>query len=83
MNTETRKALKAIKQRVVDFFFIYFDVKTSRAVDRHPETAVAMIREAIEDGIPTKSRLTIYAAALRDALEYQRLLLAEEAKAAL
>lgn len=82
MTRETRKAMKAIKQRVVDFFFIYFDSKTSRTIDRHPEIAVSMIREAIADGIPTRSRLTIYAAALRDALEYQRLVLADDAKAA-
>lgn len=83
MNTETRKTLKAMKQRLVDFFFVYYDHKTSRHVFNHPEDSVTLIREAIETGLGSRSRLTIYASALRDALEYQRLLLERNAKAAL
>lgn len=82
-DTQTRKAMKSLKQGLTDFFFIYYDKKTSRAIFNHPENAVPMIREAIADGLGSRSRLTIYASALRDALEYQRLLLEREAKVAL
>lgn len=83
MNRETRKTLKGMKQKLVDFFFVYYDLKISRHVFNHPEDSVTLIREAIDSGINSRSRLTIYAGALRDAIEYQSLLLAENQKAAL
>jgi hypothetical protein len=83
MNRETRKVMKELKQRLTDFFFIYYDHKTSRHIYNHPENAVPMIREAISTGITSRSRLAIYGTALRDSLEYQRLLLEENQRKAL
>jgi hypothetical protein len=83
MKRETRNAMNYLRQSVVEFFFVYFDQKTSRKVHNHPELAIPMIKEAMLEGMPTKSRLTIYAAALRDALEYERLRLEAEAAKAL
>jgi hypothetical protein len=78
MNRETRKILNEKKQRLVDFFYVYFDEKTSKKVRNHPDLAVPLIREEIAVGIPSRSRLTVYAEALRDALEYQVAVLAAE-----
>lgn len=75
MKRDTRKVLNVLKQQLVEFFFVYFDEKTSRRVKNHPEEAIPLIREEIAVGIASRSRMTIYASALRDALEYQRLLL--------
>lgn len=83
MTRDTRKAMNYLKQSVVDFFFVYFDQKTSRRVFNHPELAIPMIKAAMLDGSPNKTRLTIYASALRDALEYERLRLEIEAAKAL
>lgn len=82
MKRDTRKAMNYLKQRVVDFFFVYFDQKTSRKVFNRPEIAIPMIKTAMLDGSPNKTRLTIYASALRDAVEYERLRLADSAETA-
>lgn len=67
--------MKSLKQQVVEFVYVYFDEKTSKRIDKYPEEAIPMIREAIETGIATRSRLTVYADALRNAVELQRLIL--------
>lgn len=74
MDKETRLRIKEKKQSLVDFFYVYFDEKISKQVDRHPELAIPMIREAIQDGVPQgRSRLMAYAAALSTAVELQSL----------
>lgn len=73
MNIDTKKQMKEIKTRIVDFFWVYFDEKTAKNIDRHPENAIVVIRTAIIDGLPTKERLSIYASALSDAVLYQGL----------
>lgn len=75
MNRETRNTMKALKSSLVDFFYVYFDEATSKKIRNHPEMAIPMIREEISIGIASRSRVAIYAAALRDAVEYQRLAL--------
>lgn len=62
-----------IKQRLVDFFWVYYDEKTSKNVDRHPEVAVPMLREAIKRGLSSDARLRAYARALSDAVSLQGL----------
>lgn len=75
MNRELRENMKNLKKRLYDFFFVYFDEKLARKMDNHPDLAIPTIKEAMLDksyGF-NKGRLTNYACALRDAVEYQRL----------
>lgn len=68
-NAEANK----FKQKLKDFFTVYYDDKVARKVDLHPDLAIPMIREAIKDGLPSKERLGIYAGALRTAIDYSEL----------
>jgi hypothetical protein len=62
------------KQRINDFFSVYFDDRTAKNVARHPDIAISLIRESIKGGLSSKERLKAYASALSDAVEYQGLL---------
>lgn len=64
---------KEYKQKLNDFFSVYFDAKVAKQIDNHPDMAIPTIREAIKDGIPSKERLSIYAGALKAAIEYTEL----------
>ena len=69
----TTMDISETKQRLQDFFWVYYDPKTAKNVNRHPETAIPILREAIAAGISPRERLTVYAGALRDAVALQGL----------
>lgn len=73
MKRETRKHINDLKQRVVDFFFVYYDATTSKKVKNHPELAIPLLRETIQEGFHTRGRLAVFAGVLRDAIELERL----------
>ena len=70
-NLSTTMKNSETKQRLVDFFWVYYDAKTAKNVDRHPEVAIPILREAISSGISPRERLHVYAGALRDAVTLQ------------
>lgn len=61
------------KQRLVDFFAVYYDAKTVKNVSRHPEVAIPILREAIKKGLNSRGLVTAYASALSDAVSLQEL----------
>jgi hypothetical protein len=62
-----------VKQRLVDFFSIYYDRKTAKNVERHPETAIPILKDAIKSGLNSRGLLSAYAMALGDAVAVQGL----------
>lgn len=67
-NMQTSEAF----QRLQDFVWVHYGQKTARSVKRDPDVAICLIREDIEAGIDSPSRLGAYAAALRDAIEVRK-----------
>lgn len=59
------------KQRLYEFFWVYYDAKTAKNVQRHPEVAIPILREAIQRGLPKRELLTAYVSALHDAVAAQ------------
>lgn len=68
------------KQKIDDFFSVYFDDKTAKNVSRHPDIAISLIKESIKGGLSSKERLKAYATALSDAVDYQGLVALKEKK---
>lgn len=68
-----KKIIDPVHQRVVDFFYVYYDEKTSRNVARHPEIALPMLKETIKKGLNSSGALRAYAAAISDAAAIQYL----------
>jgi hypothetical protein len=62
-----------VKQRLVDFFSVYYDAKTAKNVQRHPEVAIPMLKDAIKAGLTSRGLLGAYAMALGDAVSLQGL----------
>lgn len=73
MKKDTRKVMNVMKQSLVDFFYVYFDEKTSKKVKNHPDMAIPLIKEEISLGISSRSRLLAYAKALNTAFELETL----------
>lgn len=59
------------KRALVDFFWVYYGPKVSRDIDRHPDRAIPLLREALESGISPVGRLSAYARALSAAVSLQ------------
>lgn len=59
------------KQRLVDFFNVYYDAKVAKNVQRHPEVAIPMLKDAIKAGLNSRGLVTAYASALGDAVALQ------------
>lgn len=81
--TKKNKPLSPEHQRLVDFFWVYYDPKTSKDVTRHPEIAVSILKDAIRMGLPSRERLCAYAAALSDAVAIQARVLETNKKGAM
>lgn len=69
-NTELIMTTDA-KQRLVDFFSVYYDDRTAKNISRHPEVAIPMLRDAIKKGLTSRGLLSAYASALGDAVSLQ------------
>jgi hypothetical protein len=72
---KTDPQAQTLINKLADFFWVYYDQKTSAMIKKHPERAIPLIREVIKDGTLSKSKLIIYAGAMQDAAAYQSLLL--------
>lgn len=71
MKTDAQAA--TLINRMADFFYVYFDQKTSDTIKRHPDRAIPMIKAGIQDNRLNKGQLRAYAAAMQDAAAYQSL----------
>lgn len=74
MNKQDKILAKSYVEKLVDFFWVYFDEKTAKMIRNHPERAIPMIREAVLEGKMGKAKITAHAEAMRTAVAHQALL---------
>lgn len=70
---ELQEKSKVILTSLVDFFWVYFDEKTSKTIKNHPEQAILLLKNAVQESNMNKRRLTIFSEALKLAVDLQEI----------
>ena len=74
MTKQDKQQAQVLLDQISDFFWVYFDEKTSKMIKNHPGRAIPMLREAIIQERMSKVKICAYAGAMRKAVDYQGLL---------